>query len=104
MLGPDSPPVASAPWHRAQRVSYSRRPGSDWAEASVSPARPRIAIRSVVMEDLLPQGFQFGLDARGHRVTVHVQHHRNELVVTHHAQHVHHTAFTELFLGSREGG
>ena len=38
MLGPPSPPVASAPWHRAQRVSYSRRPGSDWAEARESAA------------------------------------------------------------------
>src|ERR1700722_18427920 len=43
ILGPPSPPVASAPWQRAQRVSYARRPGSDWAEARRKIASERRA-------------------------------------------------------------
>ena len=47
-LGPDSPPVASPPWQRAQRLSYSRPPASGvCAQAAPSANTATTEMRSI---------------------------------------------------------
>src|SRR6202521_5803203 len=42
MLGPDSPPVALPPWHRAQRLSYRLRPASGFCARATPRAKTQL--------------------------------------------------------------
>ena len=55
------------------------------------------------MEVLLDR-LQLGLRAIGQRIAVHIQEHRDEVVVTHRCDEINHTALTKFFYGGFERG